>query len=401
MINLPIEEINAIKKRIDIGCENKINAFSPTISPAPKNIENNEIESIREGIFYYLNLGITQLVFQKKYMGSYGDIYLMKNIEESYLVSRNAFKVHQIPKELLIEKLKNLHQRFDWENEKLSLMIIQTEILPWKILGKSLVENEFNGYLNAHQTHFEYLKNSDLYDKIQKIRSSEEFQKYIADKRSLTPKEIKNSYPPHIIRQYDAIEAFKIKNFDSYQTGIETYERQIQHFGAEGELYFKPFNILKKIYEDGTEIIPNDNTTFQLLNDDDFLCLDFGHPEHIENHIQKVYSWYESLTNAMEEGIVIKPKTCFIKDIPPALKIRNNNYLTMIYGVDFMENYQRNLQKRKIESKIKCSIYDWMINWELLKTPYHEINTENYHFKNLFLDRILGERAENQLDSRL
>ena len=87
--------------------------------------------------------------------------------------------------------------------------------------------------------------------------------------------------------------------------------------------------------------------------------------------------------------------------IPPAFKVRNNNYLTMIYGVDFIENFKRNINKRKIDSKLKCSVYDWMLNWKLVQIPYHEIHSENYKLKNLVLDRILGETDENKLDMRL
>lgn len=401
MLNIPIEELTKIKTRIEKCCETKINAFSPTISPAPKDVENNEIESIRKGIEFYLKNGITDLVFQKKYMGSYSDIYLKKNIEESYVASRNAFIVKKIPDELIVEKLRDLHQRFDWEKEQLELVIIQSEIMPWRALGSSLVENEFNGYLDAHQTHFNYLKNADLYGKIEQVKNSEAFLKYKADQKALPEKEFKKVYPSHVIRQYSAIESFIIKDLESYETGLKTYRTQIDYFGKESELTFKAFNILKKIYVDVTEIIPNDNSTFSQINDDEMLHLDFSNPELIENQINSVYQWYLSLTGEMEEGIMIKPRLCFIKDIPPALKVRNNQYLTMIYGVDFLENYANNLRKRKIDSKLKCSIYDWMINWELLQVPYNEINGENYHFKNLLLDRIMGERAENQLDSRL
>jgi hypothetical protein len=401
MLNIPIEELTKIKARIEKCCETKINAFSPTISPAPKDIENNEIESIRKGIEFYLKKGITDLVFQKKYMGSYSDIYLKKNIEESYVASRNAFIVKKIPHELIVEKLRDLHQRFDWEQEQLSMVLIQAEIMPWRALGNTLVENEFNGYLDAHQTHFDYLKNADLYRKIEQVKTSEAFLKYKADQKALPEKEFKKVYASHVIRQYSAIESFLIKDLESYETGLKTYRTQIDYFGKESELTFKAFNILKKIYNDGTEIIPNDNTTFSQINDDEMLHLDFSNTELIENQINSVYQWYNSLTGEMEEGIMIKPKLCFIKDMPPALKVRNNQYLTMIYGVDFLENYPNNLRKRKIDSKLKCSIYDWMINWELLLVPYNEINSENYHFKNLLLDRIMGERAENQLDSRL
>ena len=40
-----MEDKTLIKKRIDWFCKNKINAFSPTISPAPKSVERNEIEN--------------------------------------------------------------------------------------------------------------------------------------------------------------------------------------------------------------------------------------------------------------------------------------------------------------------------------------------------------------------
>lgn len=401
MINLPLEEVTKIKYRIDKFCEFKINAFSPTISPAPKSIERNEIESIESGIEYYINKGITQFVFQKKYMGSYCDIYLAKNINESYLVSRNGFKIGSLNHEDVVKKLESIHNKFQWENENLQLVVLQSEIMPWKALGKGLVEDDFKGYLDAHQTHFNHLKQSNLYAKIEQVKQSEAYKDFVNDNKALSNAEFRKKYASHIIRQYEAIEQFKIKDFDVYQKGLDVYRLQVEHFGKEDEIAFKPFNILKKVFADGTEVIPNDNTTFSMINDDEMLCIDFADTTTKKQNIDKVYNWFEGLTSEMDEGIMIKPKQCFIPSIPPALKVRNNEYLTMIYGVDFMENFKRNLGKRKIDSKLKCSINDWMINWQLLKIPYHEINTENFKLKNLVLDRILGETIENKLDMRL
>lgn len=401
MINLPIEEVTKIKYRIDKFCEFKINAFSPTISPAPKSLERNEIESIAKGIEYYIQKGITQLVFQKKYMGSYCDIYLAKNIEESYLVSRNGYKIGSLDKELVTEKLQPLHNKFDWENENLELVIIQSELMPWNVLGKGLVENDFKGYLEAHQTHFDHLQQSDLYAKIEKVKQSPAYQEYQNDKSTLSNTDFKQKYASHIIRQYDAIAQFIVKDFTIYEKGLTDYRAQIEHFGNEGTLEFKPFNILKKVFSDGTEVLPNDNSTFRLLNDDEMLVLDFAEETTRNENINKVYQWFENLSSQMEEGIMIKPIQSFMDGIPPAFKVRNNNYLTMIYGIDFIENFKRNINKRKIDSKLKCSISDWMINWKLLQIPYHEINSENYKLKNLVLDRILGETDENKLDMRL
>lgn len=401
MINLPIEEVTKIKYRIEKFCEFKINAFSPTISPAPKSFERNEIESITKGIEFYIQKGITQLVFQKKYMGSYCDIYLTKNLEESYLVSRNGYKIGSLDKALITKKLQAIHNKFDWENENLELVIIQSELMPWNVLGKGLVENDFKGYLEAHQTHFDHLKQSELYAKIEKVKQSQAYKEYQNDKNALPNAHFKKKYASHIMRQYDAIEQFIVKDFEIYEKGLAEYRSQIEHFGYEGELEFKPFNILKKIFSDGTEVLPNDNTTFRLLNNDEMLILDFSEEVTRNENINKVYQWFENLTNEMEEGIMIKPIKSFIDGIPPAFKVRNNKYLTMIYGIDFMENFKRNINKRKIETKLKCSTNDWMINWKLIQIPYQEIHSENYKLKNLVLDRILGESIENKLDMRL
>lgn len=92
-----MEDLKRLKNRIDWFCENKINAFSPTISPAPKSPERKEIESIDKAIRYFYDNGIKEVVVEKKYMGSYCDIYLNKNLEDTYFVSRNGHKIDHIP----------------------------------------------------------------------------------------------------------------------------------------------------------------------------------------------------------------------------------------------------------------------------------------------------------------
>jgi len=39
---------------------------------------------------------------------------------------------------------------------------------------------------------------------------------------------------------------FKVLDLDVYKQSIDVYETQINHFGQQGDIYFKPFNILKK-----------------------------------------------------------------------------------------------------------------------------------------------------------
>jgi len=123
--------------------------------------------------------------------------------------------------------------------------------------------------------------------------------------------------------------------------------------------------------------------------------------EELNQAIETTYAWFSTLEQSNEEGIVIKPRQAFIKGMPPAFKVRNNQYLTMIYGVNFYDQFDYYIHKRSIGRKLECSVNDWMLNWELLKVPYNEINKENYFLKNLVFDRIMGEKAEAGLDKRL
>lgn len=394
-----MEDIKKIKSRIEWFCENKVNAFSPTISPAPKSKERKEIESIYEGVNYFFKKGVREFVFQKKYMGSYCDIYLARNLSDTYFVSRNGHKITHIDNEAAINACIEIHSKFDWVN--LSLVIIQAELLPWHILGKGLIENEFSGYLNAHKNHMNYLQHSNLYEKLVQVKNSSSYIEYNIDKQNLEPGKLKKKYVSHIIRQYDAIENFKIIDLEKYNDGIEIYEKQINHFGKEQTLHFKPFNILKKVFDNGVEEIPNNNLTYAIVNEDEFKTIKIDSIDEMELKLKPIYEWFNKLSSDLEEGIMIKPIVAFTKSLPPAFKVRNNNYLTMIYGVNFINEYESNIYKRNIGKKLDCSINDWMLNWELIKTLYQNISRENYAYKNIVLDRILGEQIENNLDHRL
>lgn len=393
------DELSKLKNRIDWFCENKVNAFSPTISPAPKSMERNEIESPYEAIQYYLNHGIEELIVQKKYMGSYCDIYLHKDLNNTYFVSRNGYIIEHIDLDKAKQACKELHFRLDWNG--IECIIIQSELMPWSVLGKGLIDNEFGGYLHVHEKHLEVLKNSEIYKKIEALKQSSDYKNYIQFKNSHSSKEIKENFPEHIVRQYNSLENFWVKNLDNYKKAIDIYSKQISHFGKEQEIYFKPFNILKIVREDKSEIFVNDNLSYQEVNDDYFLHIPIKTEKDIKIAEEKIYHWFNDLSNENEEGIIIKPRKAFIKGVAPALKVRNDRYLTMIYGINFLEDYPYYLNKRKINKKFECSINDWMINWDLLKVPYTQINKENYYFKNLVYDRIIGERVEGTLDLRL
>lgn len=389
-----------IRKRIDWFCKNKVNDFSPTISPAPKNIANNEIESIREAINYYLKHNVTELVVQKKYMGSYCTIYLKRNLAETYFVSRNGHRIDHIDLEKAIKSIQDLHEKMVVAFPDFETILIASELLPWKVLGGGLIEKEFIGYYDALKTQHSYLKESGLLEKMQSVKASEAFLEFSSDKNTLKSKEYRSKHKPHIIRQYQALMDAKMPDLDKQEISLKVFKNQIDTFGKEEPIHFKPFTILKVVFENSKEYFPNSNLTYKWINEDAFLHLKFD-ANNIEENVKEVYNFFDKLTVANEEGIMIKPVQNYIKGMPPCFKVRNNNYLTMIYGVNFYNDFDHYLEKRTIKKKLEQSINGWEINQKMLQIPYKNLNEENYLMKLLLLKRINDEEIEKNLDPRL
>lgn len=389
-----------VRNRIDWFCKNKINDFSPTISPAPKSRSKNEIESIEEAVNYYMDKGVNEFVVQKKYMGSYCTIYLKRNLEETYFVSRNGFKMDHIDVEKAIESLRELHSKMVIAFPDFETILIASELLPWKVLGAGLIEKEFTGYYDALKTHNEYLKSSGLIEKLESIKKSEAFTIYFSDKTALSKKEFSSKHKAHIVRQYEALASVKTPDLAKQEESLNVFKNQIETFGNGGEIYFKPFTILKIVIASGDETLPNSNLTYKLVNDDAFLHVEFT-VLNKEEKLKEIYSFFEKLTNENEEGIMIKPVQNYIKNLPPCFKVRNNNYLTMIYGVNFHQDFDHYLGKRNIRQKLEQSVNGWEINQKMLQIPYKDLDDENYLMRLLLLKRINNEEIEKTLDPRL
>lgn len=92
MQDLDEEEI----RRLRYCSRNKVNFISGTMSPADKDGAAHELESLKCGLDYFAERGIKHVVLQPKYMGSRCNIYLHKELEQCFAVSRNGYKINQV-----------------------------------------------------------------------------------------------------------------------------------------------------------------------------------------------------------------------------------------------------------------------------------------------------------------
>lgn len=390
------------ENRIRHAISDRVMHFSPTISPAPKMEEKGEIESLEAAIRYYHEAGKKTLIIQPKYMGSYCDIYLHRDIRKSRFFSRKGYPLPGwVNQEELFEALAPIWSRFiqEWK-EGTELILIQAELLPWSAVGKGLIDRAFRGYQTVHQTHCDYIRGTGLSEAVAALRASDDFRQFLEDQDTMSKKELTKKYPNHKIKHFQGLAAIDLPDPDIYQDAIDLYSEQVELYGVEGKPYFKPFNILKMVHQEGREWINDSNLFgFVTVSDDPYGLIDLNEP--IEKCIEQAYDYYNQILEKNMEGVVIKPDGVWDPDHPPMFKVRNNDYLQMIYGVKFQVNYDYYLRRRRTGKKMKCSINEWNIAQTLLRIPMSEISPDNEEYTNLIKARILEEDFEAKLDSRL
>lgn len=377
-----------LERRLKYAGKNKINFFTPTMSPAPKDVENGEIESLSKGIDYYREYSSiigNAVVLQKKYMGSYCAVYLRKNHDETIFVSRNGHTIRRDEETMLLlrEKSKWIHEELFSKNANLEYAIVETELTPWSFMGSGLIQSEYGRYAEVYREKINYFKNNPSV--LERINSLKE--KY-ADTD-------KHTVPHHIKRQIEGVE--KLTKIDALtEADLETYIEQVRIFGADGEVEFKPFNVLKTKNFNSKEEKKKMNVLV-FMDKEDFVVIDLTK----EDFLEKAREFQAKHSNSESEGIVIKPLLQGVLGLPPALKVRNKAYLQMIYGIDFISNFDEYLGKRNIKRKQFQSIEDYEAARMLLDIPNDQINTENKLFRHYFSLLVGGEQELKELDKRL
>ena len=380
-----------VEKRVDFLVKNRVNYMSCTISPAPKSVDRKEIESLEEAIRFYKPYTKNVLLSQK-FMGSFCQIVLHKNIEDTKFFSRNGYEINFLDREVLLKAVEDLHKLLFIKPEY-DIIIVEAELMPWSAMGKGLIEREYTNYGILHNSHKEHLMESGLQDKMVEVSRTPEFQAFKTS-YDIDSNGAKKKFKPHIYRQYKEIVECKLPPLVDYEDSIKLFERQLEVFGGEGELHFKPFNILKWIRNDGTEMYNTTNAVYDLFGEQ--LMVDTQNPD-----LDAAYAFLEKHRTMEHEGIMVKPLKTRLINIPHCLKVRTNEYLQLIYGVNFNSNFDYYFEKRNVRRKLQASTKGYELSMQLLHIPYHKLTKDNDHYRRLLYKVIGEETLLKELDNRL
>lgn len=417
--SIPTDMPLDITPRMKMLANNKINYLSGTISPADKNLETNCLESLEEGINYYYKKYLTigypkKIVLQPKYMGSRCNVYLdTVNLSASYMISRNGYVIKSLSADITMKLYNDLFDRLRTfiTNNSIKMLIIDCELMPWSAIGQGLIDESFKTVGIAASSESDILANSGFDEMYTKLITNSDYQMFKTDVKTMSKQELIKKYQ-------NKYETFK-NLFTESKTHITStdyiassiiYNNQLNTYANNtSEISIKPFNVLKIITTDNSEIIPDisDNgdfdteKIFKLLSEDNICVIDLSIDQADIISMAKLFFETETKNNLME-GIVIKPlkPTDYFA---PSIKVRNPEYLSIIYGMDYRQKYKYDklIENKNIKKKLQLSITDYKIGIDLLKIPYTEISTSNQSYINLLKQFINGETIAESIDPRL
>lgn len=384
--------------RIKWATEEKVNYISGTMSPSAADPEKGEIEPLEKAFEYFDECGIEQLVLQPKYMGSRCNLYLHRDIKKCYATSRKGYKIKHVELEEVYKTWKK--KLFDnpmFHHEE--WIILDGELLPWSALGEGLIEHTFKAVEKGIESELQFLKETGFEDALEAIQSNPAFVDYQEDQVKGSKQEMIKKYGHHNVSTYKCLMEYKHHSIKQHEAGLEVYKRQLEVFGSPGEPEFKAFNILKTVKTDGTNELWNDNyEVFNLLNDDQCVLVNLKDMETDE-----AYAFFEKVTNDKEmEGVVVKPR--FEKEhVAPFMKVRSKRYLTIVYGYDYLfeEKYNRLINSKRVNGKLRTSINEYEIGKKLLQIDRADITPENVEYQKLIANMIAEEKKEEKFDPRL
>lgn len=392
------------KKRISFMLKNKINYISGTIAPSDKNMEDNILEDIRKGLDYYKQKGINKVILEPKYMGSRCNIYLHKNIDDTYCVSRNGYLINVDYKEALKPLYEIPFIKEEFENKNAKVILLDSELLPWSAIGKGLINKDFLSVKTGINTEYEILKESGFDEMYNELISQPELMEFKKEINNMKKADIVDKYGYRVYETYKNVNNYMDKHISIDEIGeyVNKYNRQIELFGSDKELEFKPFNILKIVYEDYEQTFFDKSNIdiFEAISSDDYCVVDF----ESEDCYEKADEYWKRITEDEEmEGVVIKPEIVYNKNIAPYIKCRNENYLTIIYGYDYLKStkYKKLINRKRITKKLKSSILEFELGKKMLEVPYNDINKDNDKLISLYIKMIIDEKEVEKLDPRL
>ena len=408
---------NKISRRVKQLKRDGVAFLAGTVAPAESDAKTDDIESLEKALQYFKEKDVPIVHIQPKWMGSRVQFYLSDNIGDCYAVTRNGFRLRKESMEELTGELDAWRQLITYMSEhgykKISRIILDGELLPWSSLGCTLIEREFVGLSTCVSSEADILEELGMSDALDSVVQSADYESAMVDffQGTFSRKDLAKKYNRY--ETYDNIQTVLSYDIEQERNDLKLYEQQLDLYGTDAQLQYKPFDILRIEYEDGSIDVPMAEELYSPIKQFSFLRhfeydvfgsvpdLEWGITASVDN-LEDVTSYFNRLQDAGYEGIMIKPVRPNKTDAVNCMKVRNKEYLRIIYGYDYQrpEVLRQLVEKKRVGRKRKLSHHEYKLGKEMLQLDPNAIDFDEQFDK--IAAAILFEIEEEQnVDKRL
>lgn len=317
---------------------------------SPSKSTKTELEPISEALNYFKSKKIDKVVVQPKFMGSRVQFYIYDDESKNFLITRSGHKskLTEETRKLILYWSNKTKQMYGWKNS----IILDGELMPWSSIGQELINRDFIPYGQAHLKENEVL----LDDKV-----------------------------------FASFPQFKSRNIVWNVEHAKIFLKQVELYGKIEAAYYCPFNVLKM----DDVIYPFSSAqVFSDLNENgESIEIDLNS----ENYIETATTFFKELTQSEQafEGVVVKPLSdSGLFDCAPYMKVRNENYLHIIYGYDYQQHYEKMCSQKRIGKKLQLSISEYNLGKKMLQANNDEL-------AELACKMLFELKQEQEVDTRL
>ncbi|MEG0258607.1 MAG: polynucleotide kinase-phosphatase [Lysinibacillus sp.] len=338
----------------------------PTMSPTPQTSTlADTLEHPAEAFAYYKKHGVQTMIAEKKHMGSRAVLLLFRDasIAKEYIDTETLGFIttrtgrHFFDKETELAIVQQLHTELldknYFEQFNTNFVLLDAEILPWNLKAQQLIDQQY-----AHVAEQALMDRTKLMEKL----------------RQTTHMDVTDW-----LQEYTLL-------LDNAQRFSNVYKNYCWDVQDTSTIQIAPFHVLAHSSE---TFFHKPHTWHMNMNrlfaNNSALCIETEFKViSDEASEQEVIAWWEDMTAAGHEGIVIKPETFVTmhrgKIIQPAIKVRGREYLRIIYGMDYLHpSSLRKLKERNPSKKMKHALREFALGMEGIERFVRGESTARIH----------------------
>ena len=333
----------------------------PTMSPVETSRLPNYLEHPAEAFAYYQKQGVGQVVCEEKHMGSRAVVIVCRELGTAqtrfglsspangvvYTRTGRSFFTDPMVETALLNRLQTaLTNAGFWERFDTDWIAMDAELMPWSAKARELIRSQYAAMGAAGTAALSATADALSRAAARGIAVQELIT--INDEKQERMSRFRNAYA-HYCRDVDGIDGITLAPFHILATEGKVHTDQPHDWHLD-------------------QIADLCNADATLLTATDHRFVNLNDPDSIET----ATTWWQTLTEAGGEGMVVKPLDFVPRNaknqlIQPAVKCRGREYLRIIYGPDYdTPAHLEILKKRGLQVKRSLALREFTLGLESL-----------------------------------